>query len=247
MNVEYIGCNAKCWYCCQYQSERFPKLTTNDKSIIPAIKKIIKKTIELSKKENVKIGFAFQGGELTILDYDIQDELVEIINNLVDKGYVVTIFSNGILKDAPLLHTKASYLIHVIDWKNKKLEKKENVRYIIIFTEKDSIEDLEKFKKLNKDMPIDIVMNLTAPQNLLKNFYNKERNQMHKVRDKKHKIYLCRYNNYRSVGIIFYSSSKTYVYVGCCGSKALANDKIDTLNTTNIKKCPKTCIYAYNK
>ena len=249
LSADYIGCNAKCWYCCQGLNFRKIDLekTTNDKNIVPTFKKIINKVIELAKKENVKIQFNFLGGELTILNNEIQEEIIKIIDELIENGYKVLIFSNGIIKDAPLLHTKANYLIHETNWKNKVLEKKKNVIYMIIFTEKDSIEDLKKFKKLNKDESIyDIQLNNNATSEFYKKFYKKEANPTHKERDKKHKIYLCRYNYKRAIGICFPTSSEHFIYRACCSAREVSNDEINTLNTTEMK-CPKICTSAYNK
>ena len=240
--IEYMGCNAKCWYCTQHQSKR--KLTTYDESLIPSIKKALNRILKLAEKENIKIKFRFMGGELTILNNDIQKELVEIIDKLIEDGHDVLIFSNGIIKDAPLLYTNARYIIHVIDWKNKKLEKKNKINYSIVFTEKDSIEDLERFKELNKNIPIITALNALASQNFFKKFYNKEASHIYKERDKKHRIYLCR-TNYRCLALRFLYSSEHYKYYGCgCCGRFIANDNIPTLLTTELN-CPKTCINAY--
>ena len=244
--IDYVGCNAKCWYCAQHQSKR--KIISNDKKLIPAIKKTVNRIIELAEKEKVEeIRFNFLGGELTVLDYDIQEKFVEIINELVKKGYITKIFSNNLIKDAPLLHTNANYMFHVIDWKNKKFEKINNVEYIIVFTEKDDVKDLENSKKMNKDINLTISLNLLASPTFFKKFYNKEAYSTHKERDRKHKIYLCRYHNYRAITVAFPYSSEHYIYYGCCGEKKISVDKIDTLNTINLSKCPKACTNAYCK
>ena len=239
LSIEYIGCNAKCWYCCQHQSERFKKLIKDDKNIVPVFKKLINRILELAKKENVKINFGFLGGELTILNNDIQKELAEIIDKLVEDGHQVGINSNGLIKDAPLLKTKAKYLIHVPNWKNKILEKKDNVRYVIIFTEKDKLEDLRAFKKLNKEDIYNINIDVNSNDDLFKK--SKDDLFTRKMRDKKHKIYSCRYNYMRSLALNFPCSSEHYDYFGCCNCKRyVSSNEIPTLLTTEMR-CPKTC------
>jgi hypothetical protein len=67
---------------------------------------------------------------------------------------------------------------------------------------------------------------------------------VYEERDKKHKMYLCKYN-YREVAVDF-ENSKHYNYIGCCSNKKISENEIPTLLTTNIK-CPKTCVACYCK
>lgn len=233
-----IGCNANCWYCHQHQN----LITPNNYNIANEIIDTVDKIVEMAKYTGTNIELQFLGGEITTLSKDAQEKIAKKIDELIEDNYPCVIFTNGIIKDAPILNTKAYYLIHAIEWKNKVLPKLgNNAEYIIIFTEKDTEDDIKKFMKLNPDIkgfPFAPEKNLkidTVP--IVKRRFNAS------FKDERHKIYFCRRKTFmgrRSMIVEIRKNGEKNVYYCCRKMNKIPFKDLKNFDFPDII-CPKKC------
>jgi hypothetical protein len=233
-----IGCNANCWYCHQHQN----LITPNNYNIANEIIDTVDKIVEIAKHTGTNIDLQFLGGEITTLSKDAQEKIAKKIDELIEDDYPCVIFTNGIIKDAPILNTKAYYMVHAIEWKNKVLPKLgNNAEYIIIFTEKDTEDDIKKFMKLNPDIrvfPFAPEKNLkidTVP--IVKRRFNAS------FKDERHKIYSCRRKTFmgrRSMVVEIRKNGEKNVYYCCRKMNKIPFKDLKNFDFPDII-CPKKC------
>ena len=215
-----IGCNANCWYCRQHQKNT--EHVSVNSNIINDIIEVIEKVKLIAKAQSENIYFTFLGGELTILNNDIQEKLANKINELIEDDYPCFIFTNGIIKNVPILNTKAYRYVHAIDWKNKTLPKLEGeAQYLITFTERDTEEDINNFLKLNPNLKPNPYP-FMPEKNLKTNVVSMLGKRFgFKLKDKRHQIYYCRrrsFYNSKHMTIEIKNNGEKNVYY-CCAFK----------------------------
>lgn len=238
-----VGCNGNCWYCSQHQNG-YKKI---DFDLIGRLKQCVDKVKQLSIKENRKVNFIFIGGELTTLENDLQNQMVDIIKSCINENIHCVIFSNGKLKDTPIMKiNEAHYVIHEYDWVGKKLETlPQNMQYVIIVSDKETIEDVKTFKSLNKDK--EIIFRLEnetkASDDEKKRLIKIFGMEYDKARDLRHRAFLCRNKKLRNYTIDIKKDENILYY--CCACKFKFNfDSIDSLEM-KMPSCPKSCTNGF--
>lgn len=238
VSVVFSGsrCNEKCWYCTQRQgnrSDNFAYLT--DDEIFNEFKRIV----GLLNDNN---SLDLMGGEVSAYSLELQLKLKQIIENEVKKGREIIIHTNFKNKSAPILNIKKiGYVVHVIDWVDKKLEDIENISYIIVFTERDSIKDLYRFMEINSD-----IMNKKKLIFSLNNLYTNPCKEIHNLFfpyiNDLHKETFCKV--YRRIVCIESSFRQTKTKLCCNGiisEEPLERFKDSIEERIFGLKCPPNC------